>query len=111
MPLSGGVNGPRKLRKRSYAPFLLAIAAAAGLFAAGVFCLQTSGAISISAGYAPVAELEAYGDWPDPEDLHRAWRTARWFGWAGWFLIVASVLLPVGGTIREVRMRRARRSG
>lgn len=71
----------------------------------GLACLHISSVIAVSAGYAPVANLEAFGRQPDPEDLRRAWQTQARFRWIGFALLALSVPFAVF-SVRAFRRRK-----
>jgi hypothetical protein len=92
---------------RRYALTIAFVLATAVLLVGGIACLRIAGVIAISAGYAPVAELQAFGRRPDPEQLERAWRNEERFRISGWSLMASSL----GCALFAVRcLRRARRA-
>lgn len=90
---------------RSYFSTVALVLIASLFLACGLGCLHISAVIAASAGYAPVANLEAFGRWPDPEDLRRTWQTHARFRYGGFVLIVLA--LPFG-VLAARSFRRAR---
>jgi hypothetical protein len=76
---------------RVYIPAAALVLIAVLLLASGLACLHISAVIAVSAGYAPVANLEAFGRWPEAEDVNRAWQTHTRFRFSGFALLALSV--------------------
>ena len=92
---------------RPYVPAAALAVITVLFFASGLACLHISAVIALSAGYAPVANLEAFGRWPDPEDLRRAWRNQARFQFSGFALLALSV---PSGVFAARSFRRVRRT-
>jgi hypothetical protein len=90
---------------RLYIPAAALVAVAALCLASGLACLHISAVIAVSAGYAPVANLEAFGRSPDSAELRRAWRTQARFQSVGYALLTLSVPFAIfaARSVRRVR--------
>jgi hypothetical protein len=100
---------PPDLRVPSWAPLSITVVAAIGLLAVAVWLFQVAGAIWVGVGQAGYVSREAYGHWPDREDVARANRAAWRFEYAA----EAITAVALGGVavmvVREVRVRRRAR--